>query len=236
MHPRYGRRLPLTHDQGLLAARASYMVPSLTIVIAMVLHGLAGPRAVPFFISEADYTGLDGLVFTVGLTLGGIVQMAYAWHLYHTLEAQRPRLWFVATLIGLLASFNSILVSHFDMYHHINPHILTAMLAFGGGVVWALLANIALGHQATAEGRRLRLIGFAMAALGFVVMVVSFETAANSVDPTGMTTVEFLNQAQDGIRIAAPAEYVLVAGLMTCLASFRHELLEAKALSPTSDA
>jgi hypothetical protein len=211
-------------------------VPSLTIVIAMVLHGLAGPRAVPFFISEADYTGLDGLVFTVGLTLGGIVQMAYAWHLYHTLEAQRPRLWFVATLIGLLASFNSILVSHFDMYHHINPHILTAMLAFGGGVVWALLANIALGHQATAEGRRLRLIGFAMAALGFVVMVVSFETAANSVDPTGMTTVEFLNQAQDGIRIAAPAEYVLVAGLMTCLASFRHELLEAKALSPTSDA
>jgi len=212
------------------------MVPSLTIVIAMVLHGLAGPRAVPFFISEADYTGLDGLVFTVGLTLGGIVQMAYAWHLYHTLEAQRPRLWFVATLIGLLASFNSILVSHFDMYHHINPHILTAMLAFGGGVVWALLANIALGHQATAEGRRLRLIGFAMAALGFVVMVVSFETAANSVDPTGMTTVEFLNQAQDGIRIAAPAEYVLVAGLMTCLASFRHELLEAKALSPTSDA
>lgn len=236
MHPRYGRRLPLTHDQGLLAARASYTVPSLTIVIAMVLHGLAGPRAVPFFISEADYTGLDGLVFTVGLTLGGIVQMAYAWHLYHTLEAQRPRLWFVATLIGLLASFNSILVSHFDMYHHINPHILTAMLAFGGGVVWALLANIALGHQATAEGRRLRLIGFAMAALGFVVMVVSFETAANSVDPTGMTTVEFLNQAQDGIRIAAPAEYVLVAGLMTCLASFRHELLEAKALSPTSDA
>ena len=72
MHPRYGRRLPLTHDQGLLAARASYMVPSLTIVIAMLLHGLAGPRAVPFFISEADYTGLDGLIFTVGLTLGGI--------------------------------------------------------------------------------------------------------------------------------------------------------------------
>ena len=228
MHPRYGRRLPLTHDQGLLAARASYMVPSLTIVIAMVLHGLAGPRAVPFFISEADYTGLDGLVFTVGLTLGGIVQMAYAWHLYHTLEAQRPRLWFVATLIGLLASFNSILVSHFDMYHHINPHILTAMLAFGGGVVWALLANIALGHQATAKGRRLRLIGFAMAALGFVVMVVSFETAANSVDPTGMTMVEFLNQAQDGIRIAAPAEYILVAGLMVCLASFRYELFAVK--------
>lgn len=230
MHPRYGRRLPLSHDQGLFTARASYVVPSITIMLAMFLHGLAGPRAIPFFISETDYNGLDGVVFTAGLTVGGFVQMAYAWHLYHTLDAERPRLWFVATLVGLLASLNSVLVSHFDMYQYINPHILTAMLAFGGGVVWALLANIALGHQATAEGRRMRLIGFAMAALGFVVMVVSFETAANSVDATGMTTVEFLNQAQHGILIAAPAEYVLVAGLMICLASFRHELLEAKTL------
>ena len=40
-----------------------------------------------------------------------------------------------------------------------------------------------------------------------------------------LTTVEFLNQAQSGIVVAAPAEYVLVAGLMLCLASFRHELL-----------
>ena len=235
MHPRYGRRLPLTHDQGLLAARGSYVVPSVTIVLAMLLHGVAGPRAVPFFISEADYTGLDGTVFTVGLTLGGLVQMTYAWHLYHTLEAQRPQLWFVATLTGLLASFNSILVSHFDMYQHINPHILTAMLAFGGGVLWAFLANTALGDRATAEGKRMRLVGFAMAAVGFVVMVTSFQSAANSVDPTGMTTVEILNQAQDGIRIAAPAEYILVAGLMVCLASFQHELFAASAASTAEE-
>lgn len=234
MHPRYGRRLPLTHDQGLLAARASYGLPSLTIVIAMLLHGLAGPRDVPFFISEADYTGIDGVVFTAGLTLGGLTQMTYAWHLYHTLDAERPRLWFIATLVGLVASLNAVLVSHFDMYQHINPHILTAMLAFGGGVLWAFLASAALGDRASLEGRRMRTVGFAMAALGFVVMIVAFQSAANSVDPTGMTTVEFLNQAQDGIRIAAPAEYVLVAGLMMCLASFRHELLEAKAQSPAS--
>lgn len=229
MHPRYGRRLPLTHDQGLLVAQASYLVPTITIVVAMFLHALAGPRAVPFFISEADFTGLDGVVFTVGLTVGGLAQMIYAWHLYHTLDSQRPRLWFLATLTGLLASSNSILVSHYDMYQHVNPHILTAMLAFGGGVLWAFLASLALGHRATAEGKRLRNLGFAMAAVGFVVMVVAFQSAANEVDPTGMTTVEFLNQAQDGIRIAAPAEYVLVGGLMLCLASFKHELSAAKA-------
>ena len=230
MHPRYGRRLPLTHDQGLLAARGSYLVPTATILASMLLHQLAGPRAVPFFISEADATGADGVVFTVGLTLGGMAQMTYAWHLYHTLEAERPLLWFVATLTGLLAALNSILVSHYDMYNHINPHILTAMLAFGGGVVWALLASIALGTHASSAGQRMRRIGFGMAATGFVVMIVAFQTAANTVDPTGLTTAEFLNQAQDGIRIAAPAEYILVAGLMLCLASFRHELLEAKAL------
>ena len=43
MHPRYGRRLPLTHDQGLLLARASYLVPTITILVAMSLHALAGP-------------------------------------------------------------------------------------------------------------------------------------------------------------------------------------------------
>ena len=70
-----------------------------------------------------------------------------------------------------------------------------------------------------------------MAAVGFVVMVVAFQSAANEVDPTGMNTVEFLNQAQAGIRIAAPAEYILVGGLMLCLASFSYELWDAKAAS-----
>jgi len=46
-----------------------------------------------------------------------------------------------------------------------------------------------------------------------------------------MSTVEFLNQAQEGIRIAAPAEYILVGGLMLCLASFSYELYDAKAAS-----
>ena len=73
-----------------------------------------------------------------------------------------------------------------------------------------------------------------MAALGFLVMVVAFEHATNTIDPTGLTTAEFLNQAQDGIRIAAPAEYILVAGLMLCLASFRYEILAKKSEGKTN--
>ena len=207
------------------------MIPTITVVAATLIHLFDQPRDVPFFISETDYRGLQDLVFTAGLTLGGACQMAYAWHLYHALEAARPRTWFVASLLGVLASANTVLVSHYDMYDHINPHILTAMLAFGGGVAWAFTAGWAMGDKATSAGRRMRSIGFTMAAAGFVVMLVAFQSAANTVDPTGLTTVEFLNQAQSGIVVAAPAEYVLVAGLMLCLASFRYELLAVEQAS-----
>ena len=101
------------------------------------------------------------------------------------------------------------------------------MLAFGGGVLWSLLSTVALGSKATVAGHRLRNIGFAMAAIGFVVMLAAFQPVANNFDATGMSTTEFLNQAQEGVVIAAPAEYVLVAGLLLCLSSFRHELLSA---------
>ena len=234
MHPRYGRRLPLTPQQGLWLAHASYLLPTVTIVLAMLIHGSNEPRAIPFFISEADHPGLQDGVFTIGLTVSGLVQIAYAWHLYQSLDVERPRLWFGATVIGMMAATNTVLVSMFDMYDFINPHILTAMLAFGGGILWAFFAGYALGSKATSEGRRLRRAGFTMAAIGFLVMIVAFENASNAIDPTGLTTVEFLNQAQDGIRIAAPAEYVLVAGLMVCLASFRFELLAKKSEAQTN--
>lgn len=221
----------MNREQGLLVASGAWLIPTVTVVAATLIHLFDQPRAIPFFISETDYRGLQDLVFTVGLTLGGVCQMAYAWHLYHELEAARPRTWFVASLLGVLASANTVLVSHYDMYDHINPHILTAMLAFGGGVAWAFTAGWAMGDMATNAGRRLRRIGFIMAATGFVVMLVAFQSAASNVDPTGLTTVEFLNQAQSGIVVAAPAEYVLVAGLMLCLASFRYELLAVEQAS-----
>jgi hypothetical protein len=69
-------------------------------------------------------------------------------------------------------------------------------------------------------------LGAGLSLGGFAVMVVSFQLAVNTFDPTGLSTEAFLNEAQAGIRFAAPAEYLLVAGLFVCLASFRHELGE----------
>ena len=75
--------------------------------------------------------------------------MAFAWYLYHEVDPARPKVWFLASLLGITASANTVLVSHYDMYDHINPHILTAMLAFGGGVAWAFAAGWAMGDMAT---------------------------------------------------------------------------------------
>ena len=185
MHPRYGRRLPLTREQGLLVARGAWFTPSLTVVVATLIHLLGEPRAIPFFISETDTVGLQGFVFTVGLTVSGVVQMAFAWHLYHELDAARPTAWFLASLLGLVAATNTVLVSHFDMYDHINPHIWTALLAFGGGLAWAFFAGWAMGPNATQAGRRLRRIGFSVAAVSFTVMMVAFQRAANRDRPHG---------------------------------------------------
>ena len=224
MHTRYGFRLPLSPQFAHLLAKLCWKIPSLTILIAMALHAVSGPRAFPFFISESDASGFDGMVFTIGLSLAGVVQLVFAWHLYHHLEAEREKLWFLSTIFALVAAINTIALSHWDMYHHIELHIAASMQAFGCGIVWAWLAQTSLGNCASAKGRAWRNIGLTMAAFGFVLMVSSFLYATHGLDATQLSTSEYLNAAQGGIVLAAPAEYLLVAGLMVCLASFGFEL------------
>ena len=205
-------------------AHLSWALPASSLVLAMLVHGLDEPRAVPFFISEADAPGLQGWIFSIGLTLGGFAQMAYAWRLGGELGAQRPGWWRIANGVGMVAGANAVLLARYDMWNHLDPHVVTSMLAFGGGLAWALTAHLAMGDRGTVAGRRERRRGFFASATAFIVMIVAFHWGGNGVDPTDLTTAQFLNEAQAGINIAAPAEYVLVAGLFLCLASFRHEL------------
>ena len=75
MHPRYGRRLPLTDAQGRLVCLLAWSVPSASILIATVLNLFDEPRAIPFFVSEVDEKGLQDVVFTAGLSAAGLVQL-----------------------------------------------------------------------------------------------------------------------------------------------------------------
>jgi len=205
-------------------AHLSWALPASSLALAMLLHALDEPRAVPFFISEADAAGLQGWIFSIGLTLGGLAQMAYAWRLSRVLQAQRTRWWTMGNGVGIVAGANAVLLAYFDMWNHLDAHVVTSMLAFGGGLVWALTAHAAMGDNGTEAGRNERRWGFTTSAAAFATMIVSFRWGGNGVDATDLSTAQFLNAAQAGINIAAPAEYLLVAGLFLCLASFRHEL------------
>ena len=65
MHPRYGRRLPLSREQGLLVASCAWLI-RLTVVGATLIHLMDQPRTCPVFHLETDHSGLQDAVFTLG--------------------------------------------------------------------------------------------------------------------------------------------------------------------------
>lgn len=227
MHQRYGRRLPLTQNQGRFLAVLSWLAPTITVIVAMAVHFAGGARTFPIFISEADYPGLQRTVFTSGLVLSGILQMMFAWHLYHGLKPKNQRLWNASCGAGIVVGFHVILVAYYDMYDHIDMHIYASMIAFGGGIVWATMGHLAL-DSTTSPGAKLRKVGIATSLIALVVMIVAFQYAVSTFDTNGLTTEEFLNNAQFGINFAGPAEYLVVGGLMVALASFGMDLKEAE--------
>lgn len=225
MYQRYGRRLPLNHKQGQTLALMSWLVPTLSVTCAMLVHIIGGARTFPIFISEVDYPGPERIIFSAGLVLTGVTQMLFAWHLYHTIEPEKQGLWTAASLLGVVVGFHVILIAYYDMYDHIDPHIYASMFAFGGGIVWAILGHISL-NATSSPGAKLRKIGIGISLISLIVMIASFQYAVSTFDTTGLTTEEFLNNAQIGINIAGPAEYLVVGGLMMALASFGMDLAE----------
>ena len=232
MYKRYGRRLPLNQKQGQILALMSWLIPTITILCAMLVHFIGGARTFPIFISEADHPGPERIIFTAGVIVTGLTQMLFAWHLYHTIEPEKEGMWTVSSVLGMVVGFHVILVAHYDMYDHIDTHIYAAMVAFGGGLVWATLGHLSL-NSSSSPGAKLRKTGIAISFASLVIMIVSFQYAVSTFDTTGLTTEEFLNNAQIGINIAGPAEYFVVCGLMMALGSFGMDLAGNKEESPT---
>jgi hypothetical protein len=198
----------------------------------MLVHFIGGARTFPIFISEADHPGPERIIFTAGVIVTGLTQMLFAWHLYHTIEPEKEGMWTVSSILGMVVGFHVILVAYYDMYDHIDTHIYAAMVAFGGGLVWATLGHLSL-NSSSSPGAKLRKTGIAISFASLVIMIVSFQYAVSTFDTTGLTTEEFLNNAQIGINIAGPAEYFVVCGLMMALGSFGMDLAGYKEESPT---
>ena len=74
-----------------LAAKLGWLIPALTIGLSTLVHLLSGDyRAFPFFISEADYPGLQRVIFTSGFVIAGIVLIYVSWRLFR-LNRKRGR-------------------------------------------------------------------------------------------------------------------------------------------------
>ena len=211
-----------------MLARIGWVLPSISISVSTILHILSGDyRALPFFISEADYPGVERWIFTIGLALSGIFQMIFAYRMWHKMRnVGRPKLLFAAMLSGLFTGANLFVMSFADMYDHLELHIITASFVFQVGLLWAILSHLALPN-AHKSGRRVRVIGILVSFISYVVMSQAIVRAINDLESFGLEddTIFTLDRIQYAIDVAAYAEYALFAGLIICLYSFERDLI-----------
>ena len=218
-------------------ARLGWAVPVVTLTLAMLIHWLSGDaRAVPFFISESDYPGPQRIIFTSGVFISGFIICTVSFRMWWTLRQDcRPKLLFISMLCGFYTGVNISLMAFANMYDFLELHIFTALGVFQVGMLWALMAHLALPN-AVKKGKMLRWIAMIISFISFNVMTTTLTNAVK-----GMTSAEAqdalieLTPLQSAIDIAAPAEYFLVIGLFIALASFESDLQAKEIIGQDSE-
>lgn len=214
--------------------RLTYILILSTVFLSMLIHAFSGnARAVPFFISESDYPGLERYVFSFGLTASGLLLCLLALRLNHSFDVlARPTYRRVTMWTGLSTGASLILLSWFNMYDQIILHCIFAMITFGGGYAWALATHLSLTEYRT-KGHHARRLWLGVAGLSLAVMHLALAQPAREfvLDGGLRDGTQIMNMSQSAINIAAPAEYILFLSLLMMLASFRFDL-EAKGNLP----
>ena len=207
--------------------KLAWMIPLFTIIIAVLIHVLAGNvRDVPFFISEADHPGLERVVFTSGLFVSACFQCLLSIRLYFLFkEKARLRILLLATTLGVLSSIHLAVLAFADMYDHISLHIYTSMVVFHGGFCWAFLTHFALPNPHP-KGKKLRLLSLAGALTSLLVMTISIGRGVRQrrAELDSDSNIIPLDALQPWIDVAAPAEFILFFSLLGCLASFSWDI------------
>ena len=206
-----------------ITVRVSWLLPALTVPLAMVIHLLNGnSRDFPIFISEADYPGVERWVFTTGLALSGIIQMIFSYRMWlRTKDVGRRKLVHFSLLCGLVTGGTLLIMSFADMYDHIALHVLTASLVFQVGIVWAITAHFAVPYTSQ-RSKYIRIFAVLLSIVSYVVMSQAVVRAVSDLEAYGLEddTIFTLDRIQHAIDVAAYAEYTLFAGLILCLYSF----------------
>mgnify|MGYP001250145292 FL=1 len=206
-----------------LAAKLGWLIPALTIGLSTLVHLLSGDyRAFPFFISEADYPGLQRVIFTSGFVIAGIVLIYVSWRLFW-LNRKRGR-WYwmhLSMLCGTFVGSNLAIMAFMDMYDHIELHVLTALNVFHFSLAWGVVTHLGMknGNQ---RGKNLRYLSITLGFIAFIGMSYAMGLAVKA-HPEFLDTDD-LNLIQPWINVAAPMEYLLAISFMLTLGSFSADM------------
>lgn len=205
-----------------LLIRLGWLLPLATVVTSMSIHAFSGnARAIPFFVSESDYPGPERIVFTTGLAITGAVICFLAYRFSLMVKEQDSKWNRISLFSGILSGLSLSVLAFANMYDALLLHSITTILVFVGGFIWGVSMNI-MHSNVVSQTPKLRKAGLWMSGLGILIMNLSLgvyifwkRESLDLQDPQ----FEMLNQIQPAINIAAPAEYLLIVGLMMTLAS-----------------
>ena len=207
--------------------KLAWMVPLCSIIAAVGIHvALGNARDVPFFISEADYPGLERFVFTIGLFVSSVFHFFLTLRLYTVFKSiARRKILRTATILGIASSTHLAVLAFANMYDHLTLHVYTSLVVFHGGFTWAILAHFSLPHP-NKTGRTLRLVSLSIAFVSLTTMTIAMsrgieqQRRAYDIQPEMIP----LDDLQPWIDVAAPAEFILFFSLLGCLASFSWDI------------
>lgn len=208
--------------------KLAWMVPLCSIIAAISIHvALGNARDVPFFISEADYPGLERFVFTIGLFVSSVFLFMLTLRLYTLFkDIGRKNILRTATILGVASSTHLAVLAFANMYDHLTLHVYTSLVVFHGGFAWAILAHFSLPHP-NRTGRTVRLVSLFTAFVSLTTMTIAMsrgieeQRRAYDIQPEMIP----LDNLQPWIDVAAPAEFILFFSLLGCLASFSWDII-----------
>ena len=207
-----------------MVARLGWSIPLATVLLTTLIHIVSGNyRDFPFFISEADYPGLERIIFKLGFFINGLVLIYVSWLLF---KACKPRArWYmmhISCITGILVGINLSLMAIWDLYAYEKLHIFTASNVFQLGILWGVATHIGL-PDANIDGKKMRYISITSSIIAFIGMFYAVGLGLQKY-PEFTEGNWDMEKMQPYINWAAPFEYLMVFSFMLTLKSFEHEL------------
>ena len=207
-----------------MVGKIAWSLPLATIVLTTIIHIITGNyRAFPFFISEADYPGLERIVFKAGFCITGLFQIYLSWLLFSSCKSRARWYWiYFSLIIGVIVGANIVMMAIWDIYRFEKLHVFAASNIFQFGLAWGLVTHLAL-NDARQKSKNLRYISISTAFIGFVGMIWSISLGLEKY-PEYVDGNWDLDKMQPWINWAAPMEYLLAFSFIFTLKSFEEEL------------